>query len=253
MEFDLSKIKLSYYDIKRGLVLPSAPSEELAEFIGILAGDGHVSFNTNKNNISITGDSRLDVEYLKYVKSVIEQLFNLKMNIFVKKRQNTALIKFESKGIVNFLRSVGYYKHNSRNIRIPDWITENENYLLNTIKGLADTDFSLMIYKNRKVYPYYPIISIGLADKEFTILISNFLVKQGFNTNLIFDDSVLDKRSGKIWSKTTLRLSGRQNLDLWMNLIGFRNQRHLNKYQEYIKSGIITKNIGRPQLKIKGI
>ncbi|MEK6946524.1 MAG: hypothetical protein AABX32_02865 [Nanoarchaeota archaeon] len=253
MEFDLSKIKLSYYDIKRGLVLPSKSSEQLAEFIGILAGDGHVSFNTNKNNISITGDSRLDVEYLKYVKFLIEKLFNLKANIFIKKGQNTALIKFESKGIVDFLRNVGYYKHNSRNIEIPDWITENKNYLLSTIKGLADTDFSLMIYKNRKFYPYYPIISIGLADKEFTILISNFLAKQGFNTNLIFNDSVLDKRSGKIWSKTTLRLSGRQNLDLWMKLIGFRNQRHLNKYQGYVESGIITKSIGRPQLKIKGI
>ena len=233
--------------------MPTKPSEELAEFIGILAGDGHVSFNTKRYHTSIAGDSRLDLNYLEYVKNLIKKLFNLDINISVRKKVNTALVEFESRGILSFLRNIGYYKHNSRNIKFPDWIMENEDYLLNTIKGLADTDFSLMLYKNRKIYPYYPIISIGLADKEFTILISNFLVKQGFNTNLIFDDRVLDKRSGKIWSKTTLRLSGRQNLDLWMKLIGFRNCRHLNKYEDYLKSGVIIRKIGRPQLNIKGL
>ena len=34
MEFEISKIKMSNYDKKRGLVLPNVPSQELAEFIG---------------------------------------------------------------------------------------------------------------------------------------------------------------------------------------------------------------------------
>ena len=60
MEFDLSNVKLSYNDIRRGLILPKEPSKELAEFIGILAGDGYVSFNTNRNVVSVSGDSNLD-------------------------------------------------------------------------------------------------------------------------------------------------------------------------------------------------
>jgi len=93
---------------------------------------------------------------------------------------------------------------------------ENENYLLNTIKGLADTDFSLMLYRNRKMYPHYPVISITSADKKFVVLISKFLVQQGFNVDLILEDNI----------RSRLRLSGRQ---------------------------IVLKEIGRPQLKIKGL
>ena len=148
---------------------------------------------------------------------------------------------------------MGYYKHNSKNIRIPDWIIKNEDYLLNTIKGLADTDFSLMLYKNRKLFPYYPVISLTLADKEFIRLISQFLEKLGFNVDLILEDNSFDERFGKTWYRARLRLSGRQNLDLWMKLIGFRNCRHLSKYEDYLKSGVINKNIGRPQLNIKGL
>ena len=38
-----------------------------------------------------------------------------------------------------------------------------------------------------------------------------------------------------------------------MKLIGLRNLRHLNKYEDYLNSGVINKNIGRPQLNIKGL
>jgi len=253
MKFDLSQVKLSNNDIKRGLVLPRKPSKELAEFIGILAGDGHVSFNTKRYHISICGDSRLDINYLKYVRNLFNKLFNIDTNITIRKGSNCALIEFESRGVLNFLRNIKYYKHHSRNIRIPDWILINDYYLISLIKGVADTDFSLMLYKNRKLYPHYPVISLTSADKEFIILISNFLESQGFNVDLILDDRRFDKRFGKTWILFRLRLSGRQNLDLWMKLIGFRNQRHLNKYNEYLKSGVILKEIGRPQLKIKGL
>ena len=63
MEFDLSEIKLSCYDIKRGLDLPNKPSEELAEFIGILAGDGYINFDPKKYSyiIDIAGNKILDI------------------------------------------------------------------------------------------------------------------------------------------------------------------------------------------------
>ena len=148
---------------------------------------------------------------------------------------------------------MGYYKHHSRNIKIPNWILNNQDYLLHTLKGLADTDFSLMLYRNRKKYPHYPVISLSLVDKKIIILFSKFLEKLGFNVDFIPEDRNFDKRFGKTWIESRLRLSGRQNLQLWMKLIGFRNQRHLNKYEEYLKSGTITSKKGRPPKIIKGL
>ncbi len=253
MEFDLSKIRLSDCDMKRGLVLPKAPSQELAEFVGILTGDGHISFNTKENVVCISGDSRLDYDHMKYIKSLIKNLFNLNVKISKRRDQNLARIKFCSKGLLNFFQGMGYYKHLSRNIKIPDWIICNKVYFLNFLKGLADTDFSLMLYKNRKIYPPYPVIALTSADRGLILLISRFLEEQGFNTDMMLDTKRFDKRSEATRIENRLRLSGRQNLELWMNVIGFRNKRHLDKYREGIESQKITRSIGRPQLEIHGL
>ncbi len=252
MEFDLSKIEISYVDRKKGLVLPKSPSKELAEFIGILAGDGYVSFNTGRHAISILGDSRYDFTYLRdYVRPLIKKLFNLDAKVTKRNGKNLTEILFESNGVISFLRELGYYKHHSRNIKIPNWIMGNQDYFLCTMRGLADTDFSLMLYKNRKLYPYYPIIAITSMDKQLILLMSNFLEQLGFNVDLITDAKRFDGRFNKTWLEQRIRLSGRQNLELWMRLIGFRNQRHLNRYTEYLKSGTITMKRGRPQLQIE--
>lgn len=254
MEFDLSQIKLSNTDIKRDLVLPKEPSKELAEFIGILAGDGYVSFNTGRHVISISGDSRYDSIYLRdYVKPLIKRLFNLDVKVAKRKGKNLVELMFNSTGVVSFLRELNYYKHHSRNIKIPSWIVANSDYFLHTMKGLADTDFSLMLYKNRKSYPHYPVIAMTSMDKELILLMSNFLEQIGFNVDLIVDGKRFDSRFNKTWLEQRLRLSGRQNLKLWMELIGFRNNRHLGKYQEYLKSGTITCKKGRPPKIIEGL
>jgi len=50
MKFDLSNIELSYNDIRKNLTLPIKPSKELAEFIGILIGDGYIGYYEKYNN-----------------------------------------------------------------------------------------------------------------------------------------------------------------------------------------------------------
>jgi hypothetical protein len=247
MKFNLSQIKLTRYDIERNLKLPKKHSKELAEFIGILAGDGYVSFNTKRNVISISGDSRYDHLYLKnYVSDLIKSLFNLDTRVYKRKGANTAVLDFESKTLVEFLIKIGYYKHHSRNIKIPNWILKDKEFFIHLIKGLADTDFSLMLYRNRKLHPHYPVISLTLADKDLIVILSKFLKELGFNVDLILNADNFDPRFNKIWHRSRLRLSGRLNLQLWMDLIGFRNFRHINKYKEYLESGKTITNRGRP-------
>ena len=51
MKFDLSEIKLSRKDVKRGLKFPSEMNEQLAEDIGIMIGDGCI-LSYKHNNLT---------------------------------------------------------------------------------------------------------------------------------------------------------------------------------------------------------
>jgi len=73
MKFDLSKIEFSKRDISRNIKLPIKLTENLAEFMGIIMGDGHLShyrgyFKGRKYvqyEIHITGNVS-ETEYLRY-------------------------------------------------------------------------------------------------------------------------------------------------------------------------------------------
>ena len=77
--FDLSKVDKSYAD--KRLRLLSNPSNKLAEFLGIITGDGYMNYYKKHYNsiLEIAGDSRHDKKYLlEYVNDLIEELFNIK-------------------------------------------------------------------------------------------------------------------------------------------------------------------------------
>ena len=81
MKFNMSKIKLSNKDIRRGLVLPKFPSKELAEFIGIIIGDGYLHHKQNKYVMGIVGNPKTDLIYFNKIQQLILKLFNIPTNI----------------------------------------------------------------------------------------------------------------------------------------------------------------------------
>src|SRR3989344_2537513 len=130
-------------------------TSELAEFIGILAGDGHVTFNTRQNKILITGNSKTDLEYITtYVKNLIETLFDIEPRIIYRKSKNALVIYFYSKEIVNFLEDLGFYKLRS-DIRIPSLIYQDFVMMKRFVRGLFDTD-GCIFSSDKRGAPNYP-------------------------------------------------------------------------------------------------
>ena len=143
MEFDLSQIKLSRNDIKRGLTLPKKSSEELAEFIGILAGDGYINYDPKKYSyiIEVAGNKILDKDYLEnYTRKLIKSLFNIDCRIYYKKNEDTTCIRILSKGIFYYLTALGFKNGKKEKIGIPNWILSDDTLMLAFTKGLIDTD-----------------------------------------------------------------------------------------------------------------
>lgn len=224
MKFDLKNVKLSYRDGPAGVRLPTETSPELAEFIGIIAGDGYVARygGQNNNRVSIAGHLRDDHQYLAgYVNKLIKQLFGMEFGLHFKKNTLSIYLEKRSQGISQFLTAIGYRKIHCI-MKIPAWIWANEKYSIAFIRGFFDTDGALCLKKNHGKYKFYPVIDITSKDGNSVQLISNWATRNDI-PNCFLDDSRVDKRTNKRYTKFKLQISGCKNTLKWTDIIGSSN------------------------------
>lgn len=105
------------------------------------------------------------------------------------------------------------------------------------IKGLADTDFSLVLRnKPSKISPYYPLVALKCKSLLLINILDNFFNKENIKHIIFLNEEKIDKRTKNKSVIHGIFFNGRKNLELWMKIISFRNPRHLNKYEKYKKS-----------------
>jgi len=219
-------------DLKRGLTIPEK-SEKLAELFGVLTGDGYINFYSSKNDyiIEIAGHSIEDSEYFEYLSDLFFSLFNLKPKKYVRKNQNTAYLRLRSKGIFHFLEDCGFVRGKKEQIGIPSWIKKNNPYMARFIRGLVDTDGSLVLKKRYKTKPYYPVINIVSKSKPLITTTSSWLKTQNL-AGWSGCEIKKDKRNEVITQNYRLEINGKKNLKKWLKLIGFSNKKHLTKIKK---------------------
>jgi hypothetical protein len=118
-------------------VLPEKMSEGLAEFLGALAGDGHMGV---KYQVCFAVSNLVDKEYSLHIQQLFKDLFNIDATMYV--QMNCRKVKTYSKKLLNFLHNeyghpIGKKKHR---LHIP--IFEDNKFLLAYLRGLFDTDGS---------------------------------------------------------------------------------------------------------------
>ena len=65
-------------------------NETLAEFIGIMLGDGGIYENNNVSQIRITGNSEKEIKYfIDFLKPMVENLFGISPLINLRKSERT--------------------------------------------------------------------------------------------------------------------------------------------------------------------
>jgi hypothetical protein len=179
--------------------------------------------------LEIAGDSRFDKEYLEnHVSKIAKSLFNLYPYIGLRKNQNSIYLRLISKGLINYLVSIGFKKGRKEQIGVPEWILNNEDYMISFLKGIADTDCSLYFRGGS-----YPIIGFVSKSEPLIRNIFDFIQKKGFILSNYYKEKRIDKRGYNDTVVYTIKLNGRKNYDLWLNLIHFRNPRHLNKIKKW--------------------
>ncbi len=194
---------------------------ELAELIGIIAGDGGIN---NQWQLVISMNSVSDLDYSVYITSLIENLFQIKISSRKRPSQNTLVLVATSTSLVNFLVSKGAVRgHKIRQeIDIPNWIKTNQVYQKHFVRGLIDTDGCLYIHKHQVIGKTYR--NIGLC---FT----------SYSSNLINSTAEIMKKFGIIphISKDThyIYLYSRGAVLKYLSIFGTSNPRISRKYEEW--------------------
>ena len=196
-------------------------SIELAEFYGIMLGDGNLTrikkHKVGVYQIRIVGDSRNDKEYLlNYVKPLIEKLFNMEVKVSKQKDINALKLTSTGRKLVEFLESIGFKPGDKiRNqLDIPLWIKENEKFLKSCLRGLYDTDGSVYKLTNQNVF-------------QFSFRNYNITLMKSVRESLLS----LDINPSKITKGNEITITKKSELRKFLKDIGFSNIKHLNKAQ----------------------
>lgn len=203
---------------KREIIHKPRKSIELAEFIGIMLGDG--GFTSHNRQIQITLNNRDDKEYIEFVCHLIEKLFKKKPSVFKCKDAVASKISVSSVNLVDYLVSVGLKTGNKFKLQvdIPDWIKNDKAYSIACVRGLVDTDGCIFNHRykvNNKFYSYKKL-SFTSYCQPMRKSVYDILKSLGIKP--------------RWFSYRDIRIDSRKDMEIYFRLIGSSNPKHLNKY-----------------------
>lgn len=144
---DVSGLKYPKKSHRKEVLLPHY-SEDLAEFFGIMMGDGGIN---NPWQVNITLNFVADALYSKYVFALCKKLFGIEPAMRKRKERDALVILLSSTSVVDFLVSNGLPRGNKlkQGLRIPEWILDKSSYRKACVRGLVDTDGCIFVHTHR--------------------------------------------------------------------------------------------------------
>jgi len=130
----------------------------------------------------------------------------------------------------------------SLDVRIPSVIkySNNLNFICSFLSGLFDTDGNIFFRKSYSTKNlinnsrnHYPIISITTISKGFADDLNNVFRIFGFKFSFHIEES----RKFNQQRAYIIKLSGLDQLDKWMRLVGMKNDVKLTRYLVWKKCG----------------
>ncbi|MGH2349240.1 MAG: LAGLIDADG family homing endonuclease [bacterium] len=186
-----------------------ASSGDLAEYCGIMLGDGHVG----THQFTITVNVKTDAPYVSYLQDLVETLFGDRPRITADARGVVVDLFVTSTYLMQELRGIGLYSTNKvrDQVSVPDWIFSKAEYQKRFIRGFFDTDGSIYLLKHFNApQMLFKNCSFPLLDGTRQILLN-----LGYHPSKISGYSVYLTRRADI---------ERYGLD-----IGFGNSKHLER------------------------
>jgi len=195
-------------------------STDLAEFIGIMLGDGGVSSNYQ---VSISFNPKEDINYAYYVQKLINKLFSLSTVIRTRDKYGSGDIIATGRNLVEFLKRCGIKKGNkvTYKIDIPRWIWSSERYKIACLRGLVDTDGCFYHHRYRINGKEYAYLKMCFTSYSPPLLKSVMTMLEDLNLR------------PKNTAKNRVYLYSADQLHRYFRRVGSSNPRYLNTYNNF--------------------
>lgn len=192
----------------------------LAEFFGIMIGDGSIS----KYQTTITLNNETDKKYANFVCKLIYNLFHVYPRLYKVKNSKANNIVVSRINLVNYLVNNGLvlgHKINQK-ISIPEWIMRKKDYKIFCLRGLIDTDGSIIheIHKIKNNTYKYPRLNFTSASKN--------LIEQVFGifSELKFTPKI--RRGGR-----SVQLENIKEICDYFSVVGTSNPKHKERIRAW--------------------
>lgn len=208
-------------------------NKDFCEFYGVLMGDGCLTkykrYKRPKNyfcDIIISGNKINDINYHReYLIPLIKREFeNINPYFYCYKNTNSIKIIIRNRPLFNSLKKLGFPigKKKGKLILPPTILNQNWKNYKYAIRGLFDTDGCIFAKKNQGYKHIY--ITISSYTEKLLRQLMSLLKSRGYDCNI---------------SGTNLVIKGNNNIKRWMEDIGSSNQKHIIKYNYWVKNGVL--------------
>lgn len=189
----------------------------LAEFIGIMLGDGGIT----KSQVTITLNRETDHDYVIFVGRMVKKLFGVKPSLIKDKFSLGIDLVVSRVELVDFCRNIGLKVGNKIKQRadIPNWVKANRSFMKPCIRGLIDTDGCFFTHKYVSKGKLYKYKKIDFASSSEPLLKSVFIFLKSLN---------LRPRMVKDGKK--LRIESIDTVKRYVKIMGTNNPKHLNRF-----------------------
>lgn len=214
--------KNSAISLRKPITIP-IKSESLAEFIGIVLGDGGIT----PHQLRVYLNRIDDKDYIGFVSRLIERLFGVQPSRC--RRQQVEVLCVSRRNLIDFLLSVGMKIGNKvrQEVKIPDWIIKNAQYSYSCMRGLMDTDGSVFdekhIYK-KKIYSYQ-VLSFTSYSMPLLAQCQEIVKKLGIN--IVIND------------KRRFSIRRAKNIKEYLAHIGTNNFKHYKKLYSERENNVV--------------
>lgn len=199
-------------------------SFELAEFMGIMLGDGGVT----KYQLNIALNSKTDKEYLFYVKNLLEKLFLIQTSVILRKNKIAACIVASGRNLVELVQKYGLKVGDKvrQSVDIPRWILDKNEFSVACLRGLMDTDGSCYLYGHNVNKKRYYNFALCFTNASQALLKSVY--------------AILDRNDyHPCMTGKRVYVYGKDEIAKYFQKVGTQNSKHLQKYQRFIDCEIL--------------
>lgn len=191
-------------------------SSELAEFTGILLGDGHIGYG----QWTVSLNSVADKEYSKFVVELVMKLFGFKPSVYGRKDSKVLIICGSGIRSIEYFKRIGLKTGDKvkQQVGVPGWIENNRTFRLRCLRGLMDTDGGIFIHKYKIKGKEYRYKKLSFVNRSVPLL--NF-VYETLNKLEFHPKKVMNVENKRVW------LYNQHEVDRYIGEIGTNNPRLL--------------------------